>query len=245
LVRVILAWTAIYLFEVVPLCLTPWLAARKNRNIVVWLLGVLGFGIGALLVLFFLKPARPVIRRDALSMEEEQRGYAIPDARPPSFKIEGALLLVGAIIVTASAFGLQHQNDRSRLWDPRLKYLSGKSIRANILTAVTNMRRADGMSYGSFVKARMHRLCARLATDKISFNVAVSTTTEERILWIVLPNYPGNPDVCPVLPDLLDRPIAGLASDQGLVVGMLGQNIEQKESVVPSWFDDFKQGKSP
>lgn len=249
MLRSSLAWVAVYVAVVAPAMLTPWLAARRDRNVLAWALLALFLGPIAFMVLSLLPRSRPTVLTYQVSMEEEARGYADPSfSKAPSVRVAGGLLLLGALMTGAVAFGLTRTTDVKRLWDPRFHRFSVRQIKARVLQEVLGLRRADGLTYGEFVSERIRRACPRLGASDIAFVAEEAVVAPDYVLWTVSPNYThGSREVCDsqVSTAAPTNPVGSLRSDEGRVRGILGRVIEPVGGSFHSWLDDFTSNYPP
>jgi hypothetical protein len=242
----VVVWFWFYLLAVVPIVLTPWLAALKHRNLLFW--GIVPFFVPLipLIVVAILPEARP--------RANPYDGAPAPKEHPPEpFRARTyglslvALLVAGALFTSMLAYGTRRTYDTRKLWDPRLGVRSERAISSAVIVRVTGERRKDGMTFGEFARRRaaVETTCVRLDPAKFSYTAYLAEEGPHRLLWVVIMPYDGPfPGRCQsAVSDVSSMTIGGVdAEGHRVMVGTEGLPVGQFHA---TWLDDFRAGRAP
>ena len=249
-------WAVVNLFLLVPLVLTPWLAARRGRSAPFW--GMIAlfsswFGFAALaFTTGVFGRGRPIVTKDIEPPDlrsPETRLAAAPDRFEPGRPTLRTLGLLLAGVATFSAIAAATASDPDQP-DPRLDVATWGEHQAgiNAMQLVTQLTREhDDLTFEQFVRNRVARSCGGTAAGDAFLTPFLTTRSEGEIYWVISVTVP-EPSRCDELGmDRFSRlGLAGVYSTDARIVPVdaAGHPVEERYQR-GSYLGDFRTGERP
>lgn len=159
----------------------------------------------------------------------------------PTVRVLVWWLVGSAIVIAMVGIGVETTDRTQADLGPSVDYAQAAAIARR---TVLRLQRSDGLTFGSFVRARFTTECPGTKESLLSFR-ASSVQRGTEVLWSVWVEHRGRrPRACnaDTYTVLHQQPLGGVAEDGSIAALLQGGVVRPEGNPVRLWLDEFLEG---